>query len=96
MCRFAGEALQFYKTLGGRIQLSSNKRPRGHRAARSAAARRMKPGVRRSIAATSCAVKTAVHGGGRAPIGSTVVSKAEVYLNSDRMLWLFWLAIESA
>jgi hypothetical protein len=29
-------------------------------------------------------------------MGSTVVFKAGAYLNSDRMLWLFWLAIESA
>ncbi len=96
MCQFASETLQFYKNLERRVQFGSNQRARERGAARSAAACCMKPGVSRSIAGTSCAVKSAIHGGDRAPVGSTVVSEAEAYLNSDRMLWLFWLAIESA
>jgi len=97
MCRFAGEALQFYKNPGRRDQLSSNKQAHERMAAQSAAACCMTSGVgRTSITGTSCAATPAGHGRDRAPGGSTVVSKAEAYLNSDRMLWLFWLAIESA
>ncbi|MCW2221599.1 hypothetical protein M2232_005131 [Bradyrhizobium japonicum] len=97
MCRFAGEALQFYKNLGRCNQVASNNRARGRMAARSAC------GVlhdvwRREIFHYGHILCRNTRRSWRGPCsrGSTVVFKAGAYLNSERMLWLFWLAIESA
>src|SRR3954452_13427556 len=47
---------------------------------------------------TSLATRRHIRHSRRRPCsaGSTVVFEAATYLKSDRMLWLFWLAIDSA
>ncbi|MCP1763431.1 hypothetical protein ABIF64_008733 [Bradyrhizobium japonicum] len=94
MCRFAGEALQFYKNPGRRDQVRSNKRAHG-----SAIGCGVLHDVwRREIFHYGHILCRHTRRSWRGPCsrGSTAVSKAGAYLNSDRMLWLFWLAIESA
>lgn len=95
MCQFAGDTLQFYKNLGDAFGSAAT-------AGARAQGRAIGCGVldevwRQEVGCGHVMCRQIrIHGGDRAPIGSTVVSKAEAYLNSERMLWLFWLAIESA
>ena len=92
MCQSAGEALQFYKNAERRRQHAPTRvhlRAIGCGALRQVRCQEVDSGhvmcrhIRRSR-------------WGPCSRGSTVVFKARAYLNSDRMLWLFWLAIESA
>ena len=98
MCRFAGEALQFYKrSWVTQSHAVSNKR--AARAHGSAIGCGVLPEIwRRKNFHYGHIVCRQTRRSWQGPCSrrSTVVSEAAAYLNSDRMLWLFWLAIESA
>jgi hypothetical protein len=59
-------------------------------------ARRPEKAVGSALRVRRGCVKAAFHHGDRAPRGARSFFEAATYLNSARMLWLFWLAIDSA